>query len=88
MCVFDNFRSCVTVTLDQLAKQDESDEKADGALDVGQQESMLKDGSDYDFFRARFDALTAEKSRLLKDVHLQAAWGPRRATRHAARKSS
>jgi hypothetical protein len=44
-----------------------SDKEADGALDVGQQESMLgKDGSDHDFFRARFDALTAEESRLLR----------------------
>ncbi len=45
-----------------------SDEEADGALGVGQQESMLKDGSDYEFFRAKFDALTAEESRLLKDT--------------------
>jgi hypothetical protein len=46
-----------------------SDDEADGALEMGQHGSLLgKDGSAYDFLRARFDALTAEESRLLRDT--------------------
>ena len=45
-----------------------SDDEADRALTLGQEESMLgKNGSDHDFFQGRFDALTANERSLLRE---------------------
>jgi hypothetical protein len=59
-CVCYNFRLVFIMSLIENA--------ADGGLDMGHEESMLgKNGSDHDFFQARFDALTAEERRLLRE---------------------
>jgi hypothetical protein len=45
-----------------------SDDEADGALESGQEESMLgKNGSEHNILKARFDTITAEEGRLLKE---------------------